>query len=100
MAPAGENDVYFFPERVKERNENRIMNDYQIITDSTSDLTQEMVDELGVDVIPMDFTIGTDTYKDYPRRPLDFSPQFLPANLRGRSLYDKPDFHGDFHRNI
>ena len=66
MAPAGENDVCFFPERVKERNENRIMNDYQIITDSTSDLTQEMVDELGVDVIPMDFTIGTDTYKDYP----------------------------------
>ena len=42
------------------------MSDFKIITDSTSDLTQELVDELGVDVIPMDFTIGTDTYRDYP----------------------------------
>lgn len=42
------------------------MRDFRIITDSTSDLTQELVDELDVDVIPMDFTIGTDTYKDYP----------------------------------
>ena len=42
------------------------MSDFRIITDSTSDLTQELVDELDVDVIPMDFTIGADTYKDYP----------------------------------
>ncbi len=42
------------------------MGDFRIITDSTSDLTQELVDELDVDVIPMNFTIGTDTYKDYP----------------------------------
>lgn len=42
------------------------MSDYQIITDSTSDLTQKMVDELGVDLIPMNFTIGTDSFVDYP----------------------------------
>ena len=42
------------------------MGDFKIITDSTCDLTQELVDELDVDVIPMDFIIGTDTYKDYP----------------------------------
>lgn len=42
------------------------MSDYRIITDSTCDLTQELVEELDVDVIPMDFTIGTDCYKDYP----------------------------------
>jgi DegV family protein with EDD domain len=42
------------------------MNKYQIITDSTSDLTQEMVDELGVELIPMNFTIGTDSFLDYP----------------------------------
>ncbi len=42
------------------------MGDFKIITDSTSDLTQELVDELDVDVIPMDFTIGSDTFKDYP----------------------------------
>lgn len=42
------------------------MSNYKIITDSTSDLTQEMVDELGVDVIPMDVTIGSFAFKDYP----------------------------------
>ena len=42
------------------------MSDYKIITDSTSDLTQKMVDELGVEVIPMNFTIGTDSFVDYP----------------------------------
>lgn len=41
------------------------MGKYQIITDSTSDLTQKMVDELGVDLIPMNFTIGTDSFLDY-----------------------------------
>ncbi len=42
------------------------MGKYQIITDSTSDLTQKMVDELGVDLIPMNFTIGSDSFMDYP----------------------------------
>lgn len=42
------------------------MSEYKIITDSTSDLSQEMVDELGVDVIPMTFNIGNDSYIDYP----------------------------------
>lgn len=41
------------------------MEEYQIITDSTSDLTQEMVDELGIELIPMNFTIGKDSYIDY-----------------------------------
>ena len=52
--------------RAKERTVHPGMSDYQIITDSTSDLTQELVDELDVEVIPMDFTIGKDLYKDYP----------------------------------
>lgn len=42
------------------------MADYRIITDSTGDLNQEMVDEADVDVIPMDFTLGSDSYRDYP----------------------------------
>jgi DegV family protein with EDD domain len=57
-----------------ERTVNRTMGSYQIITDSTSDLTQELVDELGVDVIPMDFTLGTDAYRDYPDN-RDISPE-------------------------
>ena len=42
------------------------MNDYRIITDSTSDLTQEQAEALDVTVIPMDFTIGSDSFLDYP----------------------------------
>jgi DegV family protein with EDD domain len=41
------------------------MSNYKIITDSTSDLPQNMVDELGVELIPMNFTIGSDSYLDY-----------------------------------
>ncbi|HCW80911.1 MAG TPA: fatty acid-binding protein DegV [Ruminococcaceae bacterium] len=42
------------------------MSNYKVITDSAGDLTQEMADELDVEVIPMDFTIGSDTFKNYP----------------------------------
>ncbi len=42
------------------------MNEFKIVTDSTSDLPQELVDELGVTVIPMNFTIGDDSFFNYP----------------------------------
>ncbi len=42
------------------------MSDFKIVTDSTSDLSQEMAEELGVVVIPMNFTIGDDSFFDYP----------------------------------
>ncbi len=35
---------------------------YKIITDSTADLSQELVDRLGVHVIPMTFTMGEKSY--------------------------------------
>lgn len=42
------------------------MSDYRIITDSTSDLTQEQTERLDVTVIPMNFTIGNDSLLDDP----------------------------------
>lgn len=41
--------------------------DYTIITDSTTDLTPELIERMGVDVIPMELVMsdGT-TYKNYP----------------------------------
>ena len=44
------------------------MDSYQVITDSAGALSQQMVDELGIEVIPMDITLGSDTFKDYPDR--------------------------------
>ena len=42
------------------------MASYQIVTDSTSDLTPKLVEELGVEVIPMEFILGDEVYHNYP----------------------------------
>ncbi len=42
------------------------MADYRIITDSTTDLSEEMVKELDVQVVPLHFTIDGKTYGNYP----------------------------------
>lgn len=42
------------------------MSTFKIITDSTTDLEQRLVDDLGVEVIPMNFIIGSDSFLDYP----------------------------------
>ena len=42
------------------------MFEYVLITDSSADLSQEMVQELGVTVLPLSFTIQGKTYRNYP----------------------------------
>ena len=42
------------------------MVDYKIITDVTADLSAEMVDKLGVLVIPMAFEMGGKASMEYP----------------------------------
>lgn len=42
------------------------MADYIIISDSTCDLSQEIIDEIGVSIQPMTFTICDKEYKNYP----------------------------------
>ena len=42
------------------------MSGFKIVTDSTTDLEQELVDRLGVEVIPMNCIIGSDSFLDYP----------------------------------
>lgn len=37
---------------------------YRIVTDSTTDFTQKMIDELGLTIIPLAFTIDGKTYRD------------------------------------
>lgn len=39
---------------------------YEIFTDATSDLPQEIIDTLGIKVIPMDFEINNKVYSHYP----------------------------------
>lgn len=42
------------------------MSDYVIVTDSSADLPAGLVRELGVEVIPLSFTIQGKTYRNYP----------------------------------
>ncbi len=57
------------------------MNEYIIITDSSADLDQAKVDQLGIQVVPLSLTLGGKTYHDWPdRRELD--PKELYARLR------------------
>ena len=42
------------------------MRDYVILTDSTTDLSPELISELELEVIPMEFSIGDKAYLNYP----------------------------------
>ncbi|MEG0764845.1 MAG: DegV family protein [Pseudoflavonifractor sp.] len=42
------------------------MSEYIILTDSSADLTAELVKELGVEVLPLTFTIKGETHGNYP----------------------------------
>lgn len=42
------------------------LKDYVIITDSTTDLPPELIEEIGVQVVTMEVVIGEETFKNYP----------------------------------
>lgn len=53
------------------------MNKYVLVTDSSCDLSEAMVRELDLSVLPLSFHIGENSYKDHPDRremdPKDFT---------------------------
>ena len=57
------------------------MRDYVIITDSTTDLTQELINELNITVIPMEFNIEGKSYLNYSDE-RDISYKEFYDNLR------------------
>ena len=42
------------------------MTDYKIITDSNCDFTPALIEELDIQVIPMEFVMGEKVYRNYP----------------------------------
>ncbi|WP_297212789.1 DegV family protein [uncultured Flavonifractor sp.] len=42
------------------------MNDYVLVTDSSADLSDELVRELDVQVLPLSFTMGDKSYRNWP----------------------------------
>lgn len=58
-------------------------NNYVIITDSTTDMTAEMVKELGVRVIPLGYNVAGRSCKDDPLGPTMSCPQFYDLLREG-----------------
>lgn len=61
------------------------MTDYVLFTDSTCDLTAELVRELGVEVLPLRFTVDEEEYRNFPDN-RELSPQAFYAKLRAGSM--------------
>ena len=61
------------------------MGEYVILTDSSADLTAELVAELGVEVIPLSFTMEDKTYYNFPDN-RDIDPADFYARLRGGAM--------------
>ena len=61
------------------------MGEYVILTDSSADLSAQLVEELGVEVLPLSFTMGEQTYHNWPdNREMD--PKDFYARLRGGAM--------------
>lgn len=65
------------------------MGEYVILTDSSADLTAELAAELGVEVIPLSFTMEDKTYFNYPDN-RDIDPADFYARLRGAPWLPPP----------
>lgn len=61
------------------------MSDYMILTDSSADLSAEMVKELDVRVLPLSFTLEGKTYHNYPDN-REIAPEEVYRRLRGGSM--------------
>lgn len=57
------------------------MSEYVIVTDSSADLPAELVQEMGVEVLPLRFTIQGKTYKNYPDN-RDMAPETFYQLIR------------------
>ena len=60
------------------------MDNYVILTDSTSDLPQKNADEIGVDVLPMQFDLDGVTYRHFADEREMSSEQFYDAMRAGK----------------
>ena len=72
------------------------MNDYVLLTDSSADLTDALVKELGVEVLPLSFTMRNKTYRNWPDNreidPKDFYRQLREGEMATTSAVNVSDF--------
>lgn len=61
------------------------MSEYVIVTDSSCDLSQEMVRELELEVLPLTFLIGEESYRNYPDN-RDMAPEDFYGRIRDGAM--------------
>ena len=72
------------------------MSDYKIITDSNCDFTPALIEELDIQVIPMEFVMGEKVYRNYPDE-RDMCQRVLQPHPQRRKLHHQSDQYGNFH---
>jgi DegV family protein with EDD domain len=76
------------------------MKDYIIFTDATSDLTQDLIDKYNINVVPMHFTVGKDTYRQFPDfREIDretFYTRMLNGEVSKTTAISPSDYLNEF----
>ena len=72
------------------------MSDYVLLTDSSADLTAELVAELGVEVLPLSFHMGDKTYRNWPDNreidPKDFYRRLRAGETATTSAVNVSDY--------
>ena len=72
------------------------MNDFVLLTDSSADLPAAMVAEMGVEVLPLSFTMGEKTYRNWPDNremdPGDFYRRLREGEMATTSAVNVGDY--------
>ena len=72
------------------------MSDYVLLTDSSADLTAGLVEELGVEVLPLSFHMGEKTYRNWPDDreidPHDFYDRLRAGEMATTSAVNVSDY--------
>ncbi len=71
------------------------MREYKILTDSTTDLSPQLVAQTGVTVLPMTYTIGEKSYRNDPEETELSSGDFTICSAARGYVHHQPDQCGD-----
>ena len=53
--------------------------DFEIVTDSSSNLVEEMIDDFGLHVLPLTFMVDGEEYQSYLKGPVSYTHLTLPT---------------------
>ena len=76
------------------------MSEFVIVTDSATDLPEALVREMGVEVMPLRFTIEGETYEDRPDRRAMSIEEFYDRLRQGQMATTSAINVGDYHETL